>query len=129
MLRSLKGHYLHNDNYAKYTYFIHCMVDIVDKCKKVKRGPIRWSQVVWNLSELGFSGIQLKYYKFIQDHPYIKSKDRCAYNVLKKYFSIPLLRKARYEYKFLMYDYDIIVKMLLVNCTPSGKKSDWIVSI
>lgn len=80
---------LHNGYYAKLLKVSQCMKD---KIRKVKRPHIHWNEV---RIELGDPNVDLDFYRLLQKRPNM-SKDRIAYNSLKKHYSTTALARYRW---------------------------------
>lgn len=67
-----------------------------DKLIKVKRKHVDWNKARLDLAD---PKIDADFFLFLQQHPGM-SKNRCAYNVLKRYYSTTAMLRYRLEGKF-----------------------------
>lgn len=71
------------------------MVDCVEKCKKTKRYPVlKWQDVIFHLHNKAISD---DFNQFCLNHTSL-SKSRCAFAVLRKYYSTTFLSAFRQCY-------------------------------
>lgn len=68
------------------------MVDIIDKPKKRKRPHVHWYALLNSLEDMRLSQ---SFWLFKSNHKKW-SNDRCAWQVLKRYYSLNSLRRVRF---------------------------------
>lgn len=84
--------------------------------KVYKRMQVKWYEMI--LSE-GDESLKVMFYDYFDSHPYM-SKNRCAYNVLKKYYSTTF---GSYMAKWIL---DLARKNRSLNAYKTVLSTEWL---